>query len=182
VSRREFAVRCRAAAIAAALTMGAASARAQDAWEALGPARIGSARAEVEVNVPLQCEATACVPTAGALTQVAGVPAQYVELRFEGGRLAQVTIRLAEQHYAALLETLRHRLGPGADHSYQARAGMAGEFVAGVFLWSSPGVVLVLEQFAGKITRSHLVYGTPQALADLVRAKTATPRGTRRDL
>jgi hypothetical protein len=182
MSTGEGVARCRTAVLAGALVLGAASAQAQDAWEALGPARIGAARADVEANVPLQCEAMLCVPVAGALTRVAGVPVQYVELRFDGGRLAQVTIRLAEQHYAALLETLREKFGPGADHSYQARAGMAGEFVAGVFLWSGPEVVLVLEQFAGKITRSELVYGTPQALADLVRAKTATPRGARRDL
>jgi hypothetical protein len=182
VNRGEIVARCRAAFFASALAVGAAGAAAQDAWETLGPARIGAPRAEVEASVTLQCEGTVCVPVAGALTRVAGVPVQRVELRFNGGRLAQVTIQLAEQHYAALLETLRQKLGPGADYSYQARAGMAGEFVAGVFLWSGPDVALVLEQYAGKITRAQLVYGTPQALADLVRAKTATPRGARRDL
>ena len=38
------------------------------------------------------------------------------------------------------------------------------------------------EQYEGKITHAQLAYGTPQALANLVRAKTATPRGARRDL
>ena len=182
MSRTEVVAWGRAGILAAALALGAAGVAAQDAWEAVGPARIGSLRTEIEANVPLQCQPKACVPLAGSLVRAAGVPVQHVELRFVEGRLAQVTIGLGEQHYAALFEALRQKLGPGADHSYQARAGMAGEFVAGVFIWSAPEVTLVLEQFAGKITRSQLVYGTPQALADLVRAKTATPRGARRDL
>ena len=175
-------MRCRAAVVAGALVWGTTGVAGQDAWETLGPALIGSLRADVEVSVALQCQVSVCAPAAGSVTRVAGVPVQHVELRFDEGRLAQVTIHLGEQHYVALLETLRQKLGEGADHSFQARAGMAGEFVAGVFVWSVPGVTLVLEQYAGKITRSQLVYGTPQALADLVRAKTAVRPGTRGDL
>jgi hypothetical protein len=54
--------------------------------------------------------------------------------------------------------------------------------MAGVYLWRIEAVRLVLEQFAGKIDRSSLVYGTDAALADLVREKTSYPPGTRRDL
>jgi hypothetical protein len=135
MSTGEGVARCRIAVLAGALVLGAASAQAQDVWEALGPARIGSARTDVEGNVPLQCEAAACVPVAGALTRVAGVPVQYVELRFDAGRLAQVTIRLAEQHYAALLETLRQKLGRVRTAAEARRHGRS----SGVFLWSRRG-------------------------------------------
>ena len=56
------------------------------------------------------------------------------------------------------------------------------EFEAGVHLWAHDGMSLVLEQFAGKIDRSVLAYGTAAAMADLVRSKTSYPRGVRRDL
>lgn len=167
---------------AAALALGCSEAGAEDPWAALGPARIGAARAEIEARTPLHCQAAVCVPPGAAPTHFAGVPVQRVELHFEGERLAKVTILLGEQHYTALRDALRTRFGEGADHSFLARAGMAGEFAAGVVVWSRPELALVLEQYAGKIDRSRLVYGTPEALAELVRAKTAIRRGTLRDL
>jgi hypothetical protein len=74
-------------------------------------------------------------------------------------------------------------LGASDDRSFRARGGMAAaEFEAGVHLWKQDGVSTVLEQFAGKIDRSVLTYGSADALADLVRSKTAYPRGAHRDL
>lgn len=130
----------------------------------------------------LQCQADMCRPAADAVSRFAGAPVERIDLTFDADRLARVTVRFGTQQYERVLDAVRERFGAGADHSYQARAGMAGEFAAGVFVWSRPDLALVLEQYAGKITRSQLVYGTPQALADLVRDKTATPRGARRDL
>jgi len=174
----------RSAALAAAFgfSLFGSIAAARDVFDSLGPAALGATRDAVETQLPLHCQAVVCVPSAAAAAHVAGVPVQRVELRFDDGRLAQVTILLSEQHYAALRDAMRARFGEGADHSFHARAGMAGEFVAGVVVWARPELALVLEQYAGKIDRSRLVYGTPAALAELVRAKTATRPGTRRDL
>ena len=168
----------------AALALAAAgmSAAAQDSWHALGPAAIGAGRAQLQAQLALQCQAESCTPAAGAVDAFAGVPVERIDLAFDTDRLSRVTVRFAAQHYEQMLYALRERFGEGADHSYQARAGMAGEFTAGVFVWLRRDLALVLEQFAGRITRSQLVYGTPQALAALVQDRTATPRGARRDL
>jgi len=177
-------VRALQALVPAALALAAAGpgAGTQDAWEALGPGAIGAGRAQLETRVALQCQSDACRPAAGAIDRFAGVPIERIDLAFDTERLARVTVRFDTQHYESVREAVRDRFGEGADHSYLARAGMAGEFAAGVFVWSGPDLALVLEQYAGKITRSQLVYGTPRALAALVRDKTATPRGARRDL
>jgi hypothetical protein len=168
-----------AMAVAGAATVDAG---AKDAWEALGPGAIGVSRAQLESMTALRCQADTCRPVPGAADRFAGAPIERIDLAFDADRLARVTVRFDTQHYERVLNAVRGRFGEGADHSYLARAGMAGEFAAGVFVWSGPDLALVLEQYAGKITRSQLVYGTPQALAALVRDKTATPRGARRDL
>lgn len=165
-----------------AFAMAGVVASAQDAWDALGPRAIGASREQLEATLPLQCQAQVCRPAGDAMQRFAGAPVEGIELAFGADRLARVTVRFGTQHYERVLGAVRQHFGEGADHSYQARAGMAGEFAAGVFVWSRPELALVLEQYAGKITRSQLVYGTPQALAELVRDKTATPRGARRDL
>jgi hypothetical protein len=167
---------------ALALAMAGPAAAAHDAWDALGPGAIGASREQLEAKLPLQCQAQVCRPAADAANRFAGAAVERIELAFDADRLARVTVRFGTQHYERVLGAVRQRFGEGADHSFQARAGMAGEFAAGVFVWSRPDLALVLEQYAGKITRSQLVYGTPQALAGLLRDKTATPRGARRDL
>jgi hypothetical protein len=172
------------ARIVTALTLAttAPGAVAQEAWDALGPSAIGIRRAQLEARAVLQCQADTCRPAPGAADRFAGAPIERIDLAFDADRLARVTVRFDTQDYERVLNAVRERFGEGADHSYLARAGMAGELAAGVFVWSGPDLALVLEQYAGRITRSQLVYGTPQALAALVRDKTATPRGARRDL
>jgi hypothetical protein len=59
---------------------------------------------------------------------------------------------------------------------------MAGDFEAGVQLWSSGDVALVLEQYAGKIDRAALTYGDAEAMAPLLARKRAYPPGAWRDL
>jgi len=174
----------RAAALAATLAL-ATVASAADIWDALGPARIGASKAEVTEQLPLSCDASGlaqrCTP-AGISGNFDGVAATAIELTFEDARLTKVSVTFSDQYYEALLRQLVARFGTGEDHSFRARAGMGGEFIAGVYLWSLDGIRLVLEQFAGKIDRSALVYGTDEAMADLVREKTAYPPGARRDL
>jgi len=43
-------------------------------------------------------------------------------------------------------------------------------------------VSVVLEQYAGKIDRGALSYGSESAMVELVRKVTSYPRGARRDL
>ena len=157
-----------------------------DAWDALGPARIGATFGEVSRELALSCSGEAarraCAPTSRAPVEFAGLPVGRIEAVFEDAKLVKVTVVLPDQQYQSLLRGLTTRYGEGEDRSFIARAGMAGEFVAGVFLWREGGVSLVLEQYAGKIDRSSLNYGSEPAMAELIRSKTAYPRGARRDL
>jgi hypothetical protein len=160
---------------------------AADLWDQLGPAKIGAARAEIAA--PMTCgpagdgHGQVCTASPGTGVTFAGLPVRAVELRFAEERLVRVAVKLSEQHYRALLTFLGTQFGASDDRSFRARGGMAmAEFEAGVHLWEHAGVSLVLEQFAGKIDRSVLTYGSAAAMADLVRSKTSYPRGARRDL
>ena len=157
-----------------------------DAWDVLGPARMGAAFDELSQQVALTCsgdaERRACAAGFQMPIVFAGVPVNRIEAGFDGARLVKVTVVLGEQQYQGLLYALTTRYGEGEDRSFVARAGMAGEFLAGVYLWRKGGVSLVLEQYAGKIDRSALSYGSEQAMAELIRKTTAYPRGAHRDL
>lgn len=158
---------------------------AGDLWERLGPARIGATR--TQFAGPMACSGVeqeqVCAVSVGAGETFAGVPVKAVELRFTQGLLVRAAVTLSERYYAALLSFLGTQLGASDDRSFRARGGMgAVEFEAGVHLWEHDGVSLVLEQFAGKIDRSALTYGSAAAMAGLVRSKTSYPRGARRDL
>jgi hypothetical protein len=170
-------------AAAALLLSQVVAAAAGDTWDDVGPGRIGERRQDIAA-AGLQCneqEQTSIACTLPA-ARFAGVPVTHVELRFLHGTLVRVTVHLAEREYAALLARLRARLGEPEDRSYRARAGMAGEFDAGVKLWTQGEVALVLEQFAGKISRSGLTFGDAQAMAPLLAEKRSYPSGALRDL
>jgi hypothetical protein len=165
----------------------AAQDAARDAWERIGPAQINAERATLAALLPAGCGSgvalcTLATGARGAVEVFAGVPVRRAELRFEGERLAAVSLHFSEEHYPALLQVLRQRYGEGEDRGYQARAGMAGELKVEVFIWTSGELAIVLEQYAGKIDRSGLVYGTQAALSELLRLKRALPPGARRDL
>lgn len=153
------------------------------AWEALGPSAIGRDRAAVGAAVALACDQGEPLQRCTApLTELAGVPVRGLEAGFRDGRLAWVTVRLDPDRYAAALEAVRARLGEPEDRSFRARAGMAGDFEAGVQLWNAGDVAVVLEQYAGKIDRGALRYGDARAMAELVARKRAYPPGAWRDL
>jgi hypothetical protein len=164
-------------------------ARAADGWDLFGPARLGAPRAEVAARVALECMplpdvpgATVCQPAAGALSTFGGVPVQRVELHFRADRLEKVAGRLQESQFAALEAFVVKRKGAGQDCSIRFRAGMGAELFNRILLWRAAGEALVIEQFRDKIDRSAFTYGTADAMADMVREKTAYPPGTRRDL
>jgi hypothetical protein len=154
-----------------------------DAWDALGPSRIGEQEERILDAVGLQCREEAALRVCAAdAARFAGVPVTRIEARFRAGTLASVSVHLAEAHYAALLGALRTRLGEPEDRSYRARAGMAGEFEAGVKLWTRDDAAVVLEQFAGRITRSGLTFGDAASMAPVLDEKRSYPPGAARDL
>jgi hypothetical protein len=160
--------------------------RVGDAWETLGPTQIGGAFDQIANNAALTCNDDAaqqvCASVPAAPVTFGGVRSRNIEAVFVDGRLSKVTVSFSVAEYEALLSLLTDRFGAGEDRSYLARAGMAGEFTAGVYLWRTAGVILVLEQYAGKIDRTTLTYGSEPAMAKAVRKATSYPRGARRDL
>jgi hypothetical protein len=163
--------------------------RAADGWELFGPARLGAGRAQLAAHIELQCTpgpeasgTTACQPPPGALPTFAGVPVQWVELVFRDDRLEKVAGHLHESNFAALEAFIVERNGAGQDCSIRFRAGMGAELVNRILLWRTADQALVIEQLQGKIDRSAFAYGTAEAMAGIVRDKTAYPPGSRRDL
>jgi hypothetical protein len=59
---------------------------------------------------------------------------------------------------------------------------MAGQFEDQIRIWETDRFVLIAQQFDNKIDRSSVIYGTPRAMAPLLREIKATPRGGLRDL
>jgi hypothetical protein len=59
---------------------------------------------------------------------------------------------------------------------------MAGEFEAGVKLWSAGEVAAVLEQYAGKIDRAALTFGDAEAMHATLAEKRSYAPGDFRDL
>jgi hypothetical protein len=108
---------------------------------------------------------------------------QKIELTFRRDRLEKVVGRLHESHFEALEQFITAHAGAGRDCSYLFRGGMgAAEFVNRILLWRTAGYALVIQQFQGKIDRSAFSYGTQDAMADVVKERTAYPPRSRRDL
>jgi len=176
--------------VAAALVASAVAAEPADGWQVFGPDALGIGRDQVAVQMPLQCgsedaepDLLVCQPAPGAMSTFAGVPVQKIELTFRGDRLEKVTGRLHESQFEALERFITARAGAGRDCSYLFRGGMgAAEFVNRILLWRAPDYALVIQQFQGKIDRSVFSYGTPAAMAEVVKEKTAYPPRSRRDL
>ena len=176
----------RAVMVSVLLASAAGQARAADAWESLGPAHIGASFDEVSRNTALDCKREAaprvCTVSSPAPVAFAGVAATGIEATFDDFQLQQIRVSLGVGQYEQLLRVLTERSGEGEDHGFVAIAGMSGDFAAGVFVWRTPALSLVLEQYAGKIDRSALTYGTESSMAGLLGKVNAYARGARRDL
>ena len=176
----------RALLVATLLASASGLARGADVRESLGPARIGAGFDEVSQIAALTCSGEAarrvCTVSPPEPIVFAGVPAVRIEAVFEDSRLELVKVTFGVKQYANLFRVLTARHGEGEDHSFVAIAGMSGDFVAGVYVWHTAAASLVLEQYAGKIDRSVLTYGSESSMAGLVRKVNAYPRGARRDL
>ncbi len=176
----------RAALVVLLLASTVGQARSADAWDSLGPARIGASFDDVSRNTALTCKRDAaprvCAVSLQAPIAFAGVAATSIEATFDDDRLQRVRVSLQVGNYEELLRILTARYGEGEDHGFVAIAGMSGDFAAGVFIWRTGALSLVLEQYAGKIDRSALTYGIESSMAGLVRKVNAYARGARRDL
>ena len=174
-------------ALAALVLPGVAG--AADGWELFGPDKLGTEREQIAAHIALECApaqdapgVTACRPASGAIPRFAGVPLERVDLLFRGDRLLKVAAHLHESHFGALEAFVVARHGAGQDCSIRFRAGMGAELLNRILLWRSTTQAMVIEQFQGKIDRSAVAYGTADAMAGMVRDKTAYPPGARRDL
>lgn len=183
---RERIVILRALLVSTLFASAAGQAQGADAWESLGPARIGASFDEVSQSAALACSKEAarrvCTAPSQAPIVFAGLPVARIEAVFDDSRLEQVKITLGNEQYEDLFRVLTARYGEGEDHSFLASAGMAGTFAAGVYVWRTAALSLVLEQYAGKIDRSALTYGSEPSMAERVRKANSYPPGARRDL
>lgn len=172
--------------VSALLASTVGQARGADAWESLGPAHIGASFDEVSGSTALTCKKEAaprvCAVSSQAPIAFAGVAATSIEATFNDDRLQRIRVSLRVGQYEELLRILIARYGAGEDHGFIAIAGMSGDFAAGIFVWRTAALSLVLEQYAGKIDRSALTYGTESSMAGLFRKVNAYARGARRDL
>jgi len=160
-----------------------------DVFDGLGPELVGTELTTVLEGAELACrqdpKETAlrrCKPLPGALDSLAGLPATSVEAVFNDERLAQVTVYLPESGFSALKRSLSSRFGEGVVWSVTLRAGMAGTFKDEIVLWEKDDLVVIAQQFDGKIDRSSLIYGSAEAMAPLLAQIKSTPSGGTRDL
>lgn len=145
------------------------------------PERVGASRGALAQLLPADCMSV-CTVTSPNSEVLPGLIASRAELYFDDGVLQRVDVVFDEAQYAAAIAVLQARFGAGEDRHFRARAGMgAAELIAGVMLWRHTDLVIVAEQFAGKIDRSRLRYGTPRAMRASVEEITARPVGARRD-
>lgn len=157
------------------------AAGAADPAAAFALEHIGAAHGALAHLLPADCMAV-CALTSPAGEVLPGVIASRAELHFDDGLLQRVDVVFDEAQYEAAIAALQARFGAGEDRHFRARAGMgAAELIAGVMLWRRADLIIVAEQFAGKIDRSRLCYGTPRAMRATLEEITARPVGARRD-
>jgi hypothetical protein len=148
------------------------------------PAHIGAGFDDISQRAELKCDAERrlCAFSSVGARLFAGVPVTRIEAAFQDSRLQQVNVTLDTLQFQALHHALTARYGAGEDCSFLAIAGMAAEFTARVFVWRLGTVNIVLEEYAGKIDRSALTFGSEATMADMLRKVHSYPRGARRDL
>jgi hypothetical protein len=163
-----------------------AAALAGDVFDVLAPERIGAKLDSVLQDGRLDCRqdpndagGRLCEALPGNFDTLHDLPLGTVLVTLHDERLEQVTIHFAESHFARVKALLAARLGKGEDASFTVRAGMAGTFTNEVIVWETSGWVAIARQYDGKIDRSSLIYGTPDALSALLKRTRSKPPGAR---
>jgi hypothetical protein len=175
--------------LALALMWGAGSADAGELFEGLGPRLIGRQLTEVLEGAELACkqdgnEASVrrCQPLPGALDTLGGANITSAEAMFVDKELELVTVYFSDRDFAKVSAYVTQQLGGGQDWSVTLRGGMNMGFKDQIFIWERDDLHAVLQQFDRKIDRASLIYGTPQAMAEVIKRIKATPPGGVRDL
>jgi hypothetical protein len=165
------------------------AASASDVFDGLAPSLIGAELTAVLEGAELACRQDSnapavrrCNPLPGALDVLDGVPVTSVEALFRDKLLAQVTVYFPQSGFAHVKRTLVSKFGEATDWSVIIRSGMAGTFKDEVLLWERDDLVMIAQQYDQKIDRSSVIYGTPAAMAPLLRQIKSTPPGSTRDL
>jgi hypothetical protein len=160
-----------------------------DVFDGLSPGLVGAELTTVLEGAELACRQDPkemalrrCKPLPGALDSLGGVPVTAVEALFKDEQLVQVTVYFPESRFADVKHSLSPRFGDGTDWSVSLRAGMAGTVKDEVLLWEKEDLVMIAQQFDGKIDRSSLVYGSAEVMARLLKHIKSTPPGATRDL
>jgi hypothetical protein len=161
---------------------------AGEVFDGLGPELIGTELTAVLEGAELACRQDPvekairrCHPLPGALNSLEGAPAA-VEAVFVDERLAQVAVTLPERRFAKVRRAVLTKLGEGQDWTVSIRGGMNAGFKNEIVIWERDKWTAVLQQFDHKIDRSSLTFGSPSAMASLLRQIKSTPPGGSRDL
>jgi hypothetical protein len=166
-----------------------AAVHAGDLFEGLEPELIGGELTVVLEGAELACRQDAanaslrrCQPLPGALDTLGGAKLTGVEALFVENELAQVSAYFNERDFSKVLAHLTQKLGEGQDWTVTLRGGMNMGFKDQIVIWEQNRTVALLQQFDGKIDRASLIYGSPRAMAELLKRIKATPPGGVRDL
>jgi hypothetical protein len=160
-----------------------------DVFDGLAPGLIGAELTTVLEGAELACHQDSnappirrCRPLPGSLDAVDGVPVTSVEALFQDKLLAQVTVYFPTPRFTEIKRILIGKLGEATDWSVIIRSGMAGTFKDEVLLWERDDIVMIAQQYDQKIDRSSVIYGSPAAMAPLLKQIKSTPPGGTRDL
>ena len=177
------------ALIWACTTLAPLAASASDVFDGLAPGLIGAELAAVLEGAELACRQDSnapairrCKPLPGGMDALGGVPVTSVEALFQDKLLALVTVYLPQSRFAEVKRILVGKFGEATDWSVIIRSGMAGTFKDEVLLWERDDVVMIAQQYDQKIDRSSVIYGSPAAMAPLLKQIKSTPPGATRDL
>jgi hypothetical protein len=167
----------------------ATSASAGELFAGLGPESIGRELTAVLEGAELGCKQDGndasvrrCQPLPGALDTLSGAKITSAEALFVDGHLEMVTVYFSDRDFAKVAAYLTQQFGAGEDWSVTVRGGMNMGFKDQIFIWERDDLHAVVQQFDRKIDRASLIYGTPQAMAEVMKRIKATPPGGVRDL
>jgi hypothetical protein len=164
-------------------------ARAGEVFDGLGPQLIGTELTTVLEGAELACrQDTAdaslrrCQPLPGALDILGDAKVGSVEALFVDDKLAQVTAYFSERDFPKVLAYASKAFGEGQDWTVTLRGGMNMGFKDQIVIWEQERLQALAQQFDRKIDRSSLIYGSPRAMAELMKRIKSTPAGGVRDL
>lgn len=124
---------------------------------------------------------TICKAGGGGMEHL-GLPVLTVTREYRDELLRSMTVMFDEARFADVERRMSARLGAAESADERLRSGMAGVITNRVRIWRSGSAVIVLEQFAEKITRSALRYLTEADYAELMRRRDAARVRGARDL